>query len=434
MKTTKVSHLFRAAWVVAAITFSLAVRAQAQTESVLLSFSGSGGANPSSTLIFDSSGHLYGTTRAGGNLADCEGLGCGVVFKVTHTSGGTWKETVIHNFTGGRDGSTPQAGLVQDSAGNLYGTTEYGGGACSFEPTIKCGVAFELSPGTGGGWKETVLHVFTGGVDGGNPAGGLILDSAGNAYGVTNDGGDASVCVVDGRTGCGVVFRLSPLVGGGWKETVLYTFTDASDGANPAGNLTLDATGNLYGVAGFGSSGYGVVYELSPTSTAPWTQSLLHTFTGAPDGAYPAAGLAFDPAGNLYGTTYSGGNGGGIGSGIVFQLSPSGGSWSETILYNFDLVPNGASPLDGVTLDASGNLYGTTSGGGPSKHEYGVVFEVSPGSGGTWTEKTLYDFRAGTGDGQYPYGGLVLDAAGNLYGTTNAGGSALEGSVFEITP
>jgi uncharacterized repeat protein (TIGR03803 family) len=437
MKTTRLSQFLFSAVAVASITFSVAVSAQAQTESLALSFSGTSGERSYGNLIFDNTGHLYGTTQYGGNLSACQGQGCGVVFKATRTTGTAWKETVIHTFSGGRDGSGPQAGLVQDAAGNLYGTTQYGGSPCSYNSEITCGVVFMLSPGTGGGWKETVLHVFTGGVDGGGPNGGnLILDAAGNVYGTTHAGGDASGCVGSGQTGCGVVFELSKGSRGGWYETVLYAFNGVTDGAYPAGALVFDTAGNLYGAASYlGPGGLGSLFELSPTASGPWTFTMLHSFAGVPDGSNPQGSLVFDAAGNLYGMTYSGGTGsGGIGAGTAFELSPGSSGWTETILYNFTGQSDGGEPADGLIFDASGNLYGTTSFSEPIHHNYGVAFRLSPSSGGGWTEKVLHGFANGTSDGQYPYASLVFDKSGNLYGTTSFGGSADEGGIFKIVP
>jgi hypothetical protein len=435
MSAKKVSPTVFAAIAVASLTFTLAVRAQAQTETVLFSnFIGVNGSNPFSTPIFDSTGHLYGTAEVGGNRADCGGSGCGVVFKATRSTATAWRETVIHAFSGGRDGSSPQAGLVQDAAGNLYGTTPYGGGPCTFNSSLTCGVIFELSLGADGGWKETVLHVFTGGLDGGNPSGSIILDSVGNLYGVTHDGGSAPSCATNGTTGCGVVYKLAPLTGGGWKQTVLYSFFNAADGAYPSGTLTLDAQGNLYGAnaPGFGSGGAGVIYELSPSPTTPWPLTVVHGFGNNGDGEAPNGGLVFDSAGNLYGTTSQGVSG----YGIVFELSPSGDSWTENILLTFDGAARGGIPVSGVILDSAGNLYGTTSVGGPPEQQrFGLVYKLSSGAGGAWTETILHNFGGDdSGDGQTPYGGLVFDTAGNLYGTTVYGGGFLEGTLYKIVP
>jgi uncharacterized repeat protein (TIGR03803 family) len=216
---------------------------------------------------------------------------------------------------------------------------------------------------------------------------------------------------------------------------VLYTFTGLDDGGLPAGGLVFDAAGNLYGATNFyGSFNAGTIFELSPSSGGAWTLTTLHEFTGDPDGAYPIGNLIFDAAGNLYGTTYEGGTGGGLGPGTIFELSPGSSGWTEAILYNFTDQSDGGFPLDGVIMDASGNLYGTTSSSEPIHHNYGVAYELSPGSGGTWTQTVLHHFANGTTDGQYPYGGLVFDKTGALYGTTNFGGTSDDGTVFKIVP
>lgn len=423
------SSLF-AALAVSAITFSLAVSSQAQTVSTVASFSGSNGTNPPSTLIFDGTGHLYGTTEGGGTGTGCGtgSAGCGVVFKATRTVAGTWNVTVIHSFSGGRDGSQPRAGLVEDAAGNLYGTTYYGGVETGCGTGNGCGVVFKLSIGPSGGWKETVLHLFTGGADGSDPNGNLIVDAAGNLYGVTNTGGNLSDC---GGTGCGVVFRVSPGSNGGWIETPIYTFNGTTDGSYPTGALTMDSAGNLYGCATFGGpGGYGSAFELSPSSGGTYTFNILHSFTSNPDGRSPQGSMIFDPSGNLYGMTALGGNG----PGTVFELSPSsGGTWTETILYNFGQPPDAEDPMGGLVFDASGNLWGATPGGGTSGHEYGTVFEMMPQSSGTWKEKVVHAF-ATIPDGHYPYAGLVLDGAGNLYGTTAFGGASNDGAIYKVVP
>ncbi len=255
-------------------------------------------------------------------------------------------ESVLHSFTGGSsDGAFPFAGLIADSAGNLYGTTQ-GGGASNN------GVVFKLAPGG----TETVLHSFTGGSDGSNPLfAGLIADGAGNLYGTTEFGGGTGC----GGPGCGVVFKLTPT---GSSYTVLHSFAGGSgDGANPYAGLIIDSAGNLYGTTEFGGGpGCGVVFKLAPGGT----ETVLHTFTGSPnDGAFPTAGLFADSGGNLYGTTAGGGAPpppnappcGGSGCGTVFKLAPGG---AETVLYTFCRLFNcndGAGP-SGVIADSAGNL------------------------------------------------------------------------------
>jgi uncharacterized repeat protein (TIGR03803 family) len=261
-------------------------------------------------LVKDRAGNLYGTTYLGGMN------GLGAVFKIDAAG----KETVLYNFTGGSDGCAPDPGVILDSAGNLYGVTSDGGaGFCN----SGYGVVFEVD--TAG--DETVLHTF-GGSDGANPFSALLLDSKGNLYGTTANGGTSDVC--DG--GCGAVYELSPQSGGGWSETVLHSFCSLSgcvDGEKPLfGPLAKDAAGNLYGTTTFGGtsrcngSGCGVVFKLDPTGK----ETVLHDFTGGSDGAFPEVGLALDGAGNLYGAATSGGDlnchakyGG---CGVIFKIIP----------------------------------------------------------------------------------------------------------------
>ena len=254
---------------------------------------------------------------------------------------------------------------------------------------------------------EKVLYSFTNGSDGGIPQGGLVADGRGNYYGTATSGG---------THGSGVVFELSPKSGGGWTEQVIYSFTNDPDGAFPAGSLAIDSNGNLYGMAGGGTFGYGAVFELMPNSNGLWTEKLLYSFAGGADGAWPYdEGVALDAVGNVYGTTNAGGA---YGKGAVFQLTPgANGSWSEKTIYSFQGLNDGIT-LVGTTpiLDSAGNLYGVAAQGGT--HDYGVLYELSPGSAGTWTGKVLYSFPAGA-VGAYPSGNLLLDASGNLYGVTN---------------
>jgi uncharacterized repeat protein (TIGR03803 family) len=270
----------------------------------------------------------------------------------------------------GRDGFTPYAGLIFDAAGNLYGTT-YGGG------TYGGGTVFEVSPGASDQWSEKVLYSFGSGKDGVTPQGGLIFDGKGNLYGTTSFGGAFG--------GYGTVFELSPS-NGQWTESVLHAFNQ-KDGAWPwYARLSFDTAGNLYGTTSSGgnqdcnggnNSGCGEVFQLVP-SNGQWTESVLHFFSSGNDGAYPYAGLVFDQAGNLYGTTTEGGNPkclGGNGCGTVFRLRLSNGQWAETVLHAF-FAKAGDGPAASVIFDTAGNLYGTTSGGGA--FGFGNVFEVTP--------------------------------------------------------
>jgi uncharacterized repeat protein (TIGR03803 family) len=267
--------------------------------------------------------------------------------------------------------------------------------------------------------KEKVLHSFNGN-DGATPAGSLIFDAAGNLYGTTPGGG-----AFDG----GTVFELTPGAGGTWTETVLYNLGGGGgDAGGSAAGLTFDAAGNLYGTGGGGAFDGGTVFELMPGEGGTWTEKVLHSFNvNDGDGAWPVAGLIFDAAGNLYGTTPSGGA---LGRGTVFELTPgAGGTWTETVLYN-----SGGVPQAGLIVDAAGNLYGTTSVGGTKAcSNCGTVFELTKGTNGTWTKKVLHHFSSNGRDGRNPVAGLIFDAAGNLYGTTLAGGRG-GGTVFELSP
>jgi hypothetical protein len=349
--------------------------------------SSSTGGFPEGNLFFDSKGNLWGNDEAGGNTGNCSGLGiegCGLIFELSASSEGL-HESIPLIFNDGDAGGSPFGGLIADNAGNFYGTANTGG-------SHFMGVVYKLSPISGGGWQETVLYNFPGATGGGSPFGPLVRDASGNLYGTASNGGDVNAC--PNQTGCGVVFELSPTSGGEWKESVLHTFTGQIDGANSYAGLIFDAAGNLYGTTyaggntnNCGGAGCGVVFELSPTASG-WKESALHVFTGGADGSGSEAGLAIDAAGNLYGTTASGGDTnactGFPGCGVVFKLTPSGSAWSETVLHFFTGSPDGSGPLSGVTLDGAGNLYGTTRQGGipndclNAGSGCGVVFKIAP--------------------------------------------------------
>jgi uncharacterized repeat protein (TIGR03803 family) len=353
-------------------------------ESVLYTFpGGSDGANPHAGVISDGTGNLYGTTYSGGPAS------AGVVYQVDATG----HETILYRFTGGADGANPNAGAIRDSTGNLYGTTIYGG--------IGYGVVYKLD--TAG--NETVLHTFTGGPDGAYPYAGVIRDSGGSLYGTASGGGP---------TNSGVVYK----VGAAGDETVLYSFTGGPDGSGPQAGVIRDMAGNLYGTTVYGgASNAGVVYELH----ANGLETVLHSFTAGPDGANPYAGLIGDSAGNLYGTTYFGGP---SNAGVVYKVNVA--NKHETVLYIF-AGANGANPESGVIGDSAGNLYGTTANGGLASA--GVVYKLDP----IGQETLLYSFKGGT-DGANPLAGLILDSAGNLFGTTSNGGNGQIGLVFALDP
>lgn len=318
---------------------------------------------------------------------------------------------VIHNFTGGSDGNSPiwYGSLILDSKGNLYGTTA--GGANSTCGGI-CGTVFELSPSKAG-WKKTTLYEFTGSPDGAQPDSGLVFDRAGNLYGTTVQGGSS---------GCGTVFELSPASGGGWTESVLQSFI-GSGGCAPVAGVILDKAGNLYGTTlGGGANSSGTVFELTDTAGV-WTETVLHSFGDASDGQNSYAALAMDKAGNLYGTTLYGGA---YSFGTVFELSQTGGLWTEKVIYDFKYYNgkhDGAYPYAGVSLDAAGNIYGTTNYGGAGTAcepgSCGAVYRLKRSNNG-WTEGVLYSFRGGK-DGSLPVAGVTLIGS-KLYGTTSFGG------------
>jgi uncharacterized repeat protein (TIGR03803 family) len=396
------------------LTFVLASGAQAQTFQVLHDFGVAAGDGnlPSSPLLKDSAGNLYGTTGFGG------AHNWGTVFRLSPTSTGSFTETILYSFKGGSaDGAYPQGTLVRDSVGNLYGVTQNGGitgtGCGVTTPNPGCGVVFRLHPTTTGGWAETVLHRFTG-TDGGTSFAGLVQDSKGNFYGATSVGGSA---------GRGTVFKLSH-TSTGWKEIVLHSFTGGADGAEPMmfqTALTLDGLGNIYGSAYSGGSSTvnaGVIFELIPQTSGAWTEKILHTFQSGADGSEPLTGVILDKSGNVYGTTLKGGTQ--LGSGVVFKLTAANG-YTKTVLHNFNALTDPArSNAHGVFFDANGNLFGTT--------EY-ALYELTPAPT-DWTETLLWSF-----DGEVPvYAPAIMDAQGHIWGTTLVGGLANGGIAWEFIP
>jgi len=327
---------------------------------------------------------------------------------------------VLHAFgsAGSRGGSSLYGSLILDAAGNLYGAAEFGG-------TRGHGVVFKLSRRTTGGWAETVLYNFKGGSqDGETPHDSLVMDSAGNLYGTTVAGGGSC------NTGCGIVFQLSPASSGSWTETVLHHFAGGTDGATPYSGVIFDAAGNLYGATTVGgSNGVGTVYKLAPAA-GRWTETILYSFKGVPDGATPYAAPVFDNAGNLYGTTYKGGA---ANQGTVYELSPqANGSWSASVLHSFHSTSDGTDLFESLILDAAGNLYGAAETGGSAN--CGVAFKLSPNGSGGWTETILHTFQGVTvQDGENP-NALLFDPAGNLFGTTVGGGVDNPGTIYKLAP
>jgi len=302
-------------------------------------------------------------------------------------AGAASKYKVIYNFTGGADGSVPDWGLILDTSGNLYGTTAAGG-------TSGNGAVFKLTKNSDGSWTETLLYSFAGDADGATPYARVTFDPSGNLYGTTQYGGGYSA---------GIVFQLVPNSDGTWTENVLYSFTGGSDGANPWAGVTLDAAGTLYGTTtGGGTQSMGVVYNLTPNSNGTWTYDVLHSFAGGNDGSYPWWNLIFDTAGNLWGVAAAGGKTicntwAGSGCGVIFELTPqSDGSWKEQVIFDFDT--HQFLPVGPVIFDSAGRLYGATQGW---YGNFGNVFKLTLGAKGNWTEHVLHTFN-GNQDGAYP--------------------------------
>jgi uncharacterized repeat protein (TIGR03803 family) len=393
-------------------------------------------------LLADSQGNLYGTTYFGGSFLS------GTVFELSPpaTIGTSWTETVLHTFAGGTtDGANPGGKLVADSFGNLYGAT-YSGGAHGV------GTVYQLIPpsAAGGSWTENLLYQFNGS-DGLNPASGLLLDTAGNLYGSTENGGTCSAS--------GTVFELSPpsVSGGAWTETILHNFSGACrhvDGSVPVGGLIFTKAGAIRGATFWGGAGgYGTVFQLTPPQVGhiQWGIGILHSFVAPPDGYHPLGGVIADRAGNLYGTTQDGGNStvcpSSQGCGTVFELSPPtvpGNPWTENILYNFTGGNDGAAPSTPLIFNG-GSLFGTATEGGLGTCNglqvmggCGSIFELAPPTtlGAPWTETTLHTFSGSNPDEGLPDSGLILGKGGRLYGTTvgNEYDNPIHGTIYTLVP
>jgi uncharacterized repeat protein (TIGR03803 family) len=353
------------------------------------------GSGPLAGLIFDRDGNLYGTTVSGGGSCNLSQLGCGTVFQLSPKGDGHWAEKVLHRFGQGSDGVDPEAGLILDPSGNLYGVTRYGGRTSCYQG---CGIVFELRRGENGRWNEKILHYFNSdGRDGIWPRAGLTIDGDGKLYGTTISGG--RYCA---NYGCGTVFELRSASHGKWIERVIHSF-DGKDGNYPQAKLVSDSYGNLYGTTAYGGSsqcgsesetGCGTVFELTPQTDGQWHERVLRAFFRTRESPYSGdGGLILDVQGNLYGTTWIGGL---YWDGDVDCIEPCGGT----------------------------------------------AFKLSPGPNGEWTQTTLHSFGHKSDhlqDGNDPVGRLVFDNAGNLYGTTELGGDYCAGgigcgSVFELAP
>jgi uncharacterized repeat protein (TIGR03803 family) len=408
----------------------------ASTEKVIYSFQGgTDGATPMSDLTLDNEGNLYGTTSQGGAGTSCNGSGCGIVFELKRSQSG-WKEEVLYRFTGGSDGGAPQTGVIFDKSGNLYGTTQLGGGD-GYDGTV-----FKLTPNSSGRWTKIILYNFTGSADGANPQGDLIFDSQGNLYGTTSSGGNYTSCQF---SGCGAVFELRPQADGSWTETTLHTFGGApNDGGVPVGALVLDAAGSLYGTTTVGGAahclgrlgdlGCGTIFKLTARSGGTWKETVLYSFIqGYGYGLNPSGELVFYDVNHFLGLTQSGGDG----LGTVFRLeNTKKNGWQQRNPHIFFGNPDGIGPAGRLEVDAKGNLFGITSYGGT--YEMGTVFELRRLVNGELKEAILYNFSAPP-DGAFPAAGLVSDSQGHLYGTTAKGGEIVCGysgcgTVYEVTP
>jgi uncharacterized repeat protein (TIGR03803 family) len=399
--------------------FFLVADAAASNETVIYSFAGAGnGSYPNTALVSDAEGDLYGGTGQGGEE------GFGTIFELVR--GRTnWTYKVLYSFTGNADGDFPSVALAIDSHGNLYGVSSTGGDYYK-------GNVFELSPGAGGNWTLAVLYSFTDGSDGGYPEGGVILDESGNLYGTTYYGGVVSDC---SGAGCGVVFELSPGSNGSWTETVLHAFTE-TEGALPNSGLVFGARGILYGAASAGgtstrcegspANGCGTVFEIAPSEDG-WTETTLVSFD-VTDGYMPQ-GVTYH-GGKLYGTTLLGGSQLG---GTVFELTLKKSGAIQTIIHDFGSGTDVTQPASAVVFGKGGNLYGSASRGGNSgcnNQGCGGIFELSP-SGGNWTESIPYQFTGGD-DGAWPLNTPLPGRRGSLFGTASLGGASGYGVVFEL--
>lgn len=434
---------------------------RATTERIIHNFQPSRNGLYPSALVGDGTGNFYGVASGGTH-------NLGILYKVSPDSQRGWTYVLVHNFT-----HRAPAILVSDAAGNLYGTTLSGGSGNCY---LGCGTAVKLSPDSHGGWTDTVIYNFPQSTDGSVPTGVVALDQAGNLYGTTSN---------YGSTGTGVVFELSPSATG-WTESILHAFSGGTDGAFLY-SLVLDQSGDVYGTTeSGGSANFGTVFELTPAASG-WTKSVLYSFATEANGIGPTS-LLFDPSGNLYGSTVSGGNpscgSSGTGCGLIFRLSRvSGGQWTETVLYSLNFAGNWPTYPAVSGFDSEGNLYGTSTAGSTASTYCGIIFQLTPGSDGTWTESTIWNFTrrgctSGTmvvagsnhlvgtsggvvsgitgalfdlsfayaqwnlnifhsfifSDGASPLTSLTADSSGNLYGTTNLGGDYDLGAVFKMTP
>ena len=410
--------------------------AAASSGKIIYSFAGGAdGAYPESDLILDAAGNLYGTTNQGGS--GCGSAGCGTVFELARTKDG-WKHQVLYSFAGGPvDGNIPRAGLIFDSVGNLYGATS-GGGSGGY------GTVFKLALNSHGSWSERVLYSFGGYSDGMYPSSGLVFDKQGNLYGTADGGTGTGFCGGEAwgnGIGCGIVFRLTPNRDGTWTETTIHNFGGAPDAAVPIGPVILDADGSLYGASVYGGTGpcilgdgefnppygCGALYKLTP-SGGGWSETVIYSFfRGRGFARNPSGGLILEKPGRVLGTSSYGGDG----DGTFFQIDQTQKGWEQTILYRFYGDPDGKYPVGRLATGPQGNLFGATGGGGANGPlGSGTVFELKRTERG-WKEHVLFDFRS---TGVNPQAGPTVDSQGHVYGTLSDFYGSNFGVVYEVIP
>ncbi len=392
---------------------------------------------PQTQMIADAAGNLYGTTQFGG------AHGLGTVFELSPSGDGTWTESILYSFAEGTDGGQPWTGVVMDKKGNLYGTTSAGGNASCGPIHGFCGTVYELSPNGNGTWTETVLVDFT--YDNGlTPYGSLILDNAGNLYGTTEAGG---------ADGWGTVFELSPDGDGTWTQTILHSFGIDNNGAKPSSNLLFDAQGNLWGTTSLGgllhdcleNYGCGTIFEMSPESGGSWSEKPVLAFNSK--NGSPPNGLILDASGDLFGVTPYGGLGtcdGFIvdGCGEIFELVSSSSGFQPRIIRQFTNDP--VAVPNGIAMDSQGNIYGTSFEGGAKtcgiNQPCGTIYKAALQGDGSYQFSVLYEFPGEGAQGFWPYAPLTIDGAGNIYGSTGNGGNLSCGIaggcgvVFQVIP
>jgi uncharacterized repeat protein (TIGR03803 family) len=428
MKTESPKTYLRLTALLAVVICGGSIAAHAQKIAAIWSFTDSNGqgAYPLSPPLFDSAGAIYDTTTIGGTGQ------FGTVFKLAQlTKGGAWTQSILYDFSGGFDGQQPQNIVAGGNA--LYGTTVLGGSDNCYQG---CGTVFELTPTVSGPWTKTLLYEFLG-FDDGQAPGNLRVGKGGVLYGTTPSGGPGTAQCQ--HVGCGTVFALTPPAekGASWTKSILYSFpASKTDGRAPNADILLDRDGNIYGTTYYGGNAfYGTVWELSPPGIAggAWTETILHNFTGASDGGYPIGGLTLAGNGTVYGTASFSGIPND--SGTAFQLLPpavAGGAWTYTVLHTFAGGKDGATPATTMAFDTKGNLYGTTFNGGSTACYLGcgTLFKLAP-TGTSWTESVLLKLP---NSGETPNASIVVFRDGLLYGTAAFLGASNFGEILTLAP